>query len=572
MKITKKAIIALALLLAIMAPAIYAQGSVSENPLPASDYTGFYNPLGIAVDSANNIYVTDNHTSSVWKFSPSGEVITHWGSNGSGKGQFGAPTHIAIDRQDFVYIVDVGNARNYRIQRFSSDGTYISHWDFLSDTWTECDPQPVASMHQCGEKKHKPGGIATDLKGNLYIVDWSNNSILKATPDGKYLAKWGSKGTGDGQFDNPDDIAVDREGNVFVSDQNNNRVQKFSADGTFLNSFGSKGTADGQFDHPNGIGIDQRGFVYVIEFYRDRVQKFTSSGTFVTGWGTEGGIDGDFNNPSDVAVDGNGNVYVTDYGNHRVQKFTTNGSFLLKWSGSPAPTPKPTPRFQCDNDEVWMNITEQLTYKNEKLHWGFSDGEISQHSEKIQNTLDKKYITGKDWIHVCYSQFSKDLEDIIGITEEQRIALLFYQRNVVMVNPGQKTPEIPYFSINGKVTDPDGRPVPDAVVRFESNLVLRKTQMQNWVDQDTPLSSTISTGTDGTYHFNVVWGDKQNVSVTKDGFLNYSRTGINLTNESNTIDCQLTPLARQTASAPGFLFFPVVFAIILAWLIAVRNR
>ena len=36
--------------------------------------------------------------------------------------------------------------------------------------------------------------------------------------DGTFLAKWGSFGTGDGQFNSPADVATDAAGNVYVAD------------------------------------------------------------------------------------------------------------------------------------------------------------------------------------------------------------------------------------------------------------------------------------------------------------------------------------------------------------------
>jgi DNA-binding beta-propeller fold protein YncE len=45
--------------------------------------------------------------------------------------------------------------------------------------------------------------------------------------NGSFLGKWGSQGTGDGQFDLPAGVAVDGSGNVFVADSDNHRIQKF---------------------------------------------------------------------------------------------------------------------------------------------------------------------------------------------------------------------------------------------------------------------------------------------------------------------------------------------------------
>jgi tripartite motif-containing protein 71 len=62
-----------------------------------------------------------------------------------------------------------------------------------------------------------------------------------------FVRKWGSDGTGDGQFNYPYGVALDSSGNVYVADSGNNRVQKFNSDGTFISKWGSKGIGDGQF-------------------------------------------------------------------------------------------------------------------------------------------------------------------------------------------------------------------------------------------------------------------------------------------------------------------------------------
>jgi len=55
---------------------------------------------------------------------------------------------------------------------------------------------------------------------------------LPPAPDGRgarsFLTKWGSAGSGDGQFNNPAGVAVDGGGNVFVCDYIDNRIQKFA--------------------------------------------------------------------------------------------------------------------------------------------------------------------------------------------------------------------------------------------------------------------------------------------------------------------------------------------------------
>jgi hypothetical protein len=63
---------------------------------------------------------------------------------------------------------------------------------------------------------------------NLPSLNTNNNRIQKFSPTGIFLAKWGSVGIGDGQFDQPSAVAVDLSGNVYVADSGNNRIQKFA--------------------------------------------------------------------------------------------------------------------------------------------------------------------------------------------------------------------------------------------------------------------------------------------------------------------------------------------------------
>ena len=86
--------------------------------------------------------------------------------------------------------------------------------------------------------------------------------------------------------------------------------------------WGTYGSGDGQFLWPLGIAVDGAGYIFVADAYGNRVQKFNSIGTFVTKWGSEGSGDGQFKLPDGIAVDGTGNVYVADTNNHRIEKFT----------------------------------------------------------------------------------------------------------------------------------------------------------------------------------------------------------------------------------------------------------
>jgi DNA-binding beta-propeller fold protein YncE len=174
-------------------------------------------------------------------------------------------------------------------------------------------------MNRC---PHLPsGGIAVNKEGHVLVAD-INGRIQEFDSSGKFLNKWGSYGTGDGQFASPPySLAVDKQGNIYVAD--GRRIQKFDSSGKFLLKWGSFGNGDGEFSSPQGIAIDSQGGIYVSDNGNARVQKFDSNGKFLLKWGSRGVGDGQFTYAGGVAVDKQGNIYVgdTNFSDDRVQKF-----------------------------------------------------------------------------------------------------------------------------------------------------------------------------------------------------------------------------------------------------------
>jgi hypothetical protein len=82
------------------------------------------------------------------------------------------------------------------------------------------------------------GGIAIDKFSNIYLANSSNHTIQKFDSAGKFITKWGSKGSGDAQFNGTLDIAIDPIANVYIFDGDNQSIQKFDSAGKFLGKFG----------------------------------------------------------------------------------------------------------------------------------------------------------------------------------------------------------------------------------------------------------------------------------------------------------------------------------------------
>ena len=79
------------------------------------------------------------------------------------------------------------------------------------------------------------------------------------TAEGKFLRKFGKKGSGDGELNFPSSVSIDCDDIVYVTEFSNHHVSMFTSEGQFLRSFGTKGEGPGQFNKPCGIAVDRDG-------------------------------------------------------------------------------------------------------------------------------------------------------------------------------------------------------------------------------------------------------------------------------------------------------------------------
>jgi sugar lactone lactonase YvrE len=206
-------------------------GGGSGNP-SSLDGTGtaasFSSPSGVAVDTAGNVYVADTDDNLIRKISPSGVVTTlagsFYGTSGGIAANLYNPTGVAVDVAGNVYVADEGNNL---IRKISPSG--------IMSILAGNGRSGSANGTGMAASFSRPQGVAVDAGGIVYVADTNNNLIREISPSGAVitLAGNGTQGSANGygfkaSFNYPVGIAVDGQGNVYVADGGNNMIRKIS--------------------------------------------------------------------------------------------------------------------------------------------------------------------------------------------------------------------------------------------------------------------------------------------------------------------------------------------------------
>lgn len=242
--------------------------------------------------------------------------------------QLDQPRGVSLDGSGNVFVAEIwNNGSGSSVNKLTSQGSLVSSFDGSSGGF------PFGQAY----------GIVVSANGDLYVSESqsSPHRIQQFKSNFAFIRKWGSHGTGSGQFDDPRHLSIDGQGNIYVADSGNHRIQRFTSSGQFVSTFGSQGSGPGQFFEPKGVAVDKvSGFIYVADSGNNRVQKFTLGGQFVSQWGAFGTGQGQFDDPYALAVDKVGQVYVADTWNSRVQKFTPVGEFVMSFGNGIVDTPR----------------------------------------------------------------------------------------------------------------------------------------------------------------------------------------------------------------------------------------
>jgi peptidylamidoglycolate lyase len=311
----------LILLVALAVPAL-ADSSyevVRDWPaLPAEHTLGLC--AGVGVDSHNDVFVFHRNERAWTTPFPeepiakptvavldgrTGKLLAEWGA-----GEFIMPHGLTLDREDNVWLTDVGRQQVFK----------YTHEGRLLMTLGE---RGVAGADQA--HFNLPTDIAVLPDGSFYVSDgYRNTRVVKFDAAGHYEFEWGGKGSEPGKFNLPHGVALDSRGRVYVCDRTNSRLQVFDPRGKFLAEW--KGPEIGR---PYGVSVAANGHIFLVDGgdqsttppNRSKAVELDPAGKVVDTFGSYGAEPGQFQLGHDIAVAPDGSIYVAEGKGKRVQKF-----------------------------------------------------------------------------------------------------------------------------------------------------------------------------------------------------------------------------------------------------------
>ena len=208
---------------------------------------------------------------------------------------------VRVDADDNIWVVDEGSDM---VIKFSPEGKVMMtigrrpEAQGLRETPPRGAPRPEARQYNFG----RPTDIGWDPQGNIFVSDgYINSRVVKYDPEGRYLGEVGTRGSEIGQMSTPHTMQVDAEGNVFVGDRGNRRIQVFDNEGNYLSEWPIPG--------PNQSVIDDNGMMHTAS--GSEVWISTLDGKHLGAWGERGEEAWQFTGGAHgLCIDSAGAVYV----------------------------------------------------------------------------------------------------------------------------------------------------------------------------------------------------------------------------------------------------------------------
>ena len=350
-----------------IASRVIGQSSFSTNSAGLTQ-TAFHDSVGVAFDSAGNLWVSDFLNDRILEFAPpftNGEAaslvlgsdsFSVSNSETVNQSSLFDPAGIAFDSSGNLWVADFGANRVLEFEKGVSG--FVSGQLASLVLGQSSFSGSTGATTQTGLQG--PLALAFDSSGNLWVSDTYNDRVLEFVKGAGGFTDDEAASLVLGQSDftslgysisqtglwHPDGLAFDSSGNLWVTDLANNRVVEYTT--PFSKGEGAS-VVLGATDYTSSIGMAQQnglvspadlafdtsGNLWVSDSANNRIMEFTTplttgedanlvlgQSTFTTSVASVGpaGLDG----PDGLTFDSSGDLWVADGGNNRVLEFLSN--------------------------------------------------------------------------------------------------------------------------------------------------------------------------------------------------------------------------------------------------------
>lgn len=300
---------------------------------------------GLAFDGVGTLYAADGASAIVAIATATGTTTTVAGQPGTqgaadGVGAaaaFSGPTGLAFGADGTLRIADTGN---YTLRALTPSTRAVTTLAGAPSSASTADGTGTQARFSA------PQGAANDGSGNLYVVDWNDETVRRvdvSTGAVKTIAGTaGQSGNDDGtgaaaRFYEPTWAAYDGAGHVYVSDSGNFAIRRVDV------ATGAVTTVTGGGFVPGGLAVDDTGRLFVADpaFSSIRLVNLATGGTTAfagiegRGCGSADGVGSaaSFCGPNGLTYDGMGSLFVTD--NQTVRRIDLATALVTTLAGSP---------------------------------------------------------------------------------------------------------------------------------------------------------------------------------------------------------------------------------------------
>tara|TARA_R110001592_G_scaffold224576_2_gene480254 strand:- start:63 stop:1025 length:963 start_codon:yes stop_codon:yes gene_type:complete len=258
---------------------------------------------GVAMSPQGNLIILSRSAPPFLEFAPDGRFVRGFGADDLLRRAHG----MSIDASGNMWVTDVADHLVMKLDRDANVLLTIGTKGEAGE-WSE-----ATDMHLLNE----PNDVALDSLGNIYVAQGHGGDtprVMKFSPSGAYIAQWGSRGYGPGEFVAAHAIEIDANDVLHVADRENMRIQRFDTSGNLLREW--------KFDAMVcAIYLHEDGFMYITTGFDGEFAKVDMDGNVLGAIGSPGTGNGQFGEAHALTVDAHGNAYIADVINRRVQKF-----------------------------------------------------------------------------------------------------------------------------------------------------------------------------------------------------------------------------------------------------------